>query len=235
MIYYEKSDIDMILEKIGKPFPVTKRASFEERLDDCAGAFLQAFGAEKVDSPSVIVSSLGKIEKAAEKLVSLTKSPEGSSAVHRLRRRAAYYQKIRVTTQSLTTSGQLEEHIRPSEFHNVDQAIKAVKDLELYARTALADEKKKIKVDKKRNKGQAARQTFVDDLAGLWSDMFDELPGTSTDSETGNKVSGPFVRFTLACYAPLLREQPTLPELKENSVRHHFRKSGVAKLKRLIK
>jgi hypothetical protein len=227
---YEKSDFDQILKKIGKPFPVIKRASFEERLDECAIAFLQGFGAEKADSPSAIVKRLDNIETTAKRLVSLTKSPEGSSAVLRLRRRATFYQKIRVTTQSLTSTGQLEERIRPSDFPNVELAIKAVESLVLYARSALADERKKVKTDKKRHKGKKALRNFVNDLAGLWSDMFDELPGASVDPRTGDS-GGPFIRFIMACYAPLREEWTGLPELNEKKAHYHYRNSDVAKLK----
>lgn len=228
---YEKSDFNLILKDIGESFSATKRTSFEERLDECATSFLQGFGAEKSDSPSVIIKRLKNIEKNANRLISLTKSPEGSSAVVRLRRRAKYYQEIRVTTQSLTSSDMPEENIRPSDFSNIDSAIKAIKDLELYARTALADERKKVQVDEKRHKGRVARQTFVNDLAGLWLDMFGVMPGASINPKTGDS-GGPFIRFIMACYVPLHRGWPTLPELDEEKARYHYRKSSTAVLKR---
>ncbi len=232
---YEESEFDTILKKVGKPLPENKsRSDFEERLNDCAMFFLQNYGAEKADAPSVIRDRLKKIENKSKQLIDLTKGLESSSAVVRLRRQAAKYQKIRVTRKSLTPSGQLEEQIMPSDFSNVDEIIKGLKDLELYARVAAADENKKVGQGKKRHTGKVARQTFVNDLAGLWSDMFDELPGSSINPHTG-EPGGPFIRFIMACYELLRNEWPMLPELDENAARYHSRKSGEAKLKRLVK
>lgn len=231
---YQKSDFDQIIEKIKKPFPESKRTEFEDLLNKYATAFLQGFGAEGNDSPSEVVKQLKSIEKSAKALIGLTKLPDGSSAVVRLRHQAARYQEIRVIRQSSTSSGQHEEHITPSDYLSVELAIKAIKNIELYALAALADEKKKVGVDKKRHKGRKALQIFVNDLAGLWPNIFDEPPGTSVNPIT-HKAGGPFIRFTLACYEPLRNEYAMLPELDEQKVRYYYRESDVAKLKQNVK
>lgn len=148
---------------------------------------------------------------------------------------------MRVRTLSLNAKGEPEEHIEPSQFPTVEDAIKTVESLRLYAKQAADRERPKVKTDKKRYQGHAARQTFVNDLVGLWAEVFDELPGGSIKSDT-QKENGPFVSFVLACHAPLERQFPKqkgkkgkgLDELNENAVRAHFRKSGVAKLKRYV-
>ncbi len=152
----------------------------------------------------------------------------------RLNRSAARYKKICVTSQTQSSNGQLETITRSNDFTDVVTVIKAIKHLELYAHAALTDENKKVSPDKKRHKGQKARQHFVNDLAGLWSDIFNELPGASRNPDTGD-IGGPFIRFILACHEPLRNEFPMLPKLNETSALHHYRASATAKIKRLVK
>lgn len=233
-MWYEDSDFEQILKVAGKCLLVEGRTQLAERIEEIATAFLQDFGLEKRDPPHAVAKRLGTIASQADKLVRLTKLTDGASATMRLRRAAAYYQRIRVRTSSLDSKGESEEHIEPSGFPTVETAIKAVESLALYARYAFTDERRKVKTDKKRHQGQAARQTFINNLAGLWSDMFDELPGASVNPAT-QKPGGPFIRFVMASYAPLRRQFPTLPALKENAARAHYRRTAEARLKRYVR
>lgn len=235
-VWYEDSDFKQILEATGKQLQDDQRGPFKDRLEETATTFLQEFGFEKRDPPGDVTKRLETIASKAKALVQLTKLPQGASARTRLHAQATRYRSIRVRTHSLNAKGETEEHIGPSQFPTVEEAIKAVEALALYARQAAASEsrKKKPKTDKKRNTGNAARQKFINDLAGLWSDTFNELPGGSVRSDT-QKDNGPFIRFAQACHAPLQQQFPTLPVLSENAARAHYRKTGEARLKRYAK
>lgn len=235
-VWYEKSDFEQILKVTRKCLPKERRTLFAERLEGYATAFLQDFAFEHRDPPHAVVKRLNNIATQARKLVRLAKLPQGASARMRLQGAANYYQSMSVRTSSPNSKGGREKHIKPCQFPTVETAIKAIESLGLYAGLAATREHRKIKTkaDKKRHQGQAARRKFINDLAGLWSDMFEELPGTSVNPET-RKPDGPFIRFVMACYAPLRREWATLPELNEHAVRAHYRRTAAARIKRYVK
>lgn len=230
-VWYEKSDFEQILKATGKQLRDDQRESFLERLEEIATAFLQDYGIQKRDPPHAVAKRLDTIASVAEKLVRLIKSTDGVSAKARLHAQAMFYRRMRVRTRFLNAKGEPEEHIEPSQFPTVEDAIRTIESLRLYATQAAARERPKVKTDKKRYQGNKARQTFVNNLAGLWAEVFEELPGASVNPTTG-KPGGPFIRFLVACYMPLRREFPTLPELDEMAARAHYRRTAEARLKR---
>lgn len=230
-VIYDKTDFEKIWDAVGKGLP--KDESYcAERIETYGRAFLQNFADEKREPPHAIVKRLAAIGKKAEDLAELTKLPRGASALVRLHQSSARYRKMVVTTQiARNADGHVTEHERASTFLEIEAILKAVKDLTLYAKVALAEERKRIKSDPKRHAGHVARQIFVNDLAGLWVDMFDELPGSSI---VRGKEDGPFIRFVLACYEPLHRQSQAIPKLKAAAARAHYRNSGIARLKRYV-
>ncbi len=231
-VFYETTDFRQIEKCIGRDLS----ENHKEQLEVYASAFLQDYASEKRTPTHAVVDRLDRIEAAAKKLLQLTRLPHGASAQALLRRTSTRYLNIRVVTTTLDSAGKTGEKYRPSEFSDVTKAIKGVKDLEVYARVAAEDERKKLKSnnDRKRHGGNRARQTFVNNLAGLWSEMFCKLPGASIDPVTGDAF-GPFIAFVLECYRPLRRDWPTLPDMTANAARTHYRNTGEAKLKRWAK
>lgn len=231
-MWYEDSDIEQILAAAGRGLQDNQRGPFVERLEDSAASFLQNFGFEKRDPPSAVTKRLDNIAAQSKRLVQLMKLPQAAAARTRLHAQATHYRGITVRTISPDES---VERIRPSQFPSIEEAVKAVESLALYARDAAARERRQQKpeADKNRNKGNAARQMFFNDLAGIWVDTFNEMPGGSirTDTKSNN---GPFIRFAFACYEPLQRQFTSLPVLDENAARGHYRKTAEARLKRIF-
>ena len=153
----------------------------------------------------------------------------------RLYAQAEFYRRnIRVGAISLNSNGETEEqHIEPTRYTTIDDVCSVIESIELYAKQAIKIERAKVRpiTDKARNMGKAALQTWINDLAGLWFDIFGVPPGTSVNQET-QSPGGPFIRFVMACYAPLVRNTQTLPKLTASAVRAHFRKTERARLKR---
>lgn len=231
-MWYENSDIEQILTATGRGLQDDQRRQFVERLEESASSFLRDFGFEKRAPPSAVTKRLDNIAAQSKKLMQLMKLPEAAAALTRLDAQATYYRSIAVRT--ISPDGSVEG-IRPSEFPSIGEAVKAVESLALYARNAADRERGKQKpgTDKNRYKGNVARQTFINDLAGIWVDTFGEMPGGSikTDAKSNN---GPFIRFVLACYTPLQQQFTTLPVLDENAARGHYRKTAEARLKRIF-
>ncbi len=233
-VIYTETDFAEILTEVGKQLPTEKQGEFKERLEECAIMFLQNYGSEKRAPPSAIAKQLKAIGNTAKKLTKLTKAADG--ARRQLHQAALRYQTMSVTTTFVNENRHIENKIEKSSYPSVEDATKAVKVIELYANIAYDNVQKKIKLntDRMRNKGHASRQQFVNDVAGIYSDMFGELPGASLNPETG-RPGGPFIRFLIACYTPLHREFPTLPKLSEPAALTHYRRSAIAKLKRKFK
>lgn len=96
-----------------------------------------------------------------------------------------------------------------------------------------------------RHKGDKAMQQFINDLADLWSDTVEELPGCSIPAG-GGEPRGPFVLFVKAVRDILLKkftpedkiELPNLYEdlrdLTTDAIRGRFKKTPGARLKALI-
>lgn len=218
---YEKADFEHILKATGKRLSKNEWSKFEEQLENAATAYLRGYRFEKKDPPHKIAKKLNTISNTAKKLTQLI----GTS----------YDVRTRLNIAALRS-----KRDKPCDAPSIIQAaIKSVEALALYANAAHTDELRKLKpkTDRNRNKGHVSRQRFVNDLAGIWSEAFGKLPGSSVNPNTTNttRAGGPFIRFLVACHTPLCRTLPGLPKLDVEAARAHYRRTAEANLKRYLK